>query len=54
MKKQVLSFSSGCAINFDDLGDFPDYFEIITKLVSQIKQGKADCSTLRTFLDADL
>lgn len=33
MKNHVLSFSGGCAINLDELGDFPDYFEVITKLI---------------------
>jgi hypothetical protein len=33
MKKQVFEFSSGCVINLDDLGDFPDYLQLITGML---------------------
>ena len=54
MKKQVLSFSSGCVINLDDLDDFPDYFEVITNLIQQIKEKKVKSKTINDFLDAEL
>lgn len=37
MNKPVLSFSSGCVINLDDLDDFPDYFEVINKILASFK-----------------
>lgn len=37
MKKQVLSFNSGCVINLDELGDFPDYYDVISNLIEQMK-----------------
>ena len=27
--KGFFTFSSGCAINLDDIGEFPDYFDIV-------------------------
>lgn len=30
--KGFFTFSSGCAINLDDIGDFPDYYDIAEKL----------------------
>lgn len=32
-----LNFSADCVINFDDLGEFKDYTEIIESLVKQMK-----------------
>lgn len=50
----MISFSSGCVINLDDLGEFPDYLEVIMKIRDSIKEKKIDWSSMETFLDADM
>ena len=54
MNNQFLSFSSGCVINLDDLGQFPDYYEVIEKLRAGLKNKEIDAQTLNTFTEADL
>lgn len=48
------TFSAGCAINLDDIGEFPDYFEIAEKLTLALDEGKIDEKLACTFLDAEL
>lgn len=33
----MISFTGGCVINLDDLEDFPDYFEVMTKLLNSLR-----------------
>lgn len=50
----MISFSAGCVINLDDLDDFPDYFQVITNLLTSLEQTKVDYKSMETLLDADL
>ena len=54
MNSQFLSFSSGCVINFDDIGEFPDYHEVITQLLTQIEAGQLAPKDINTFVEAEL
>jgi hypothetical protein len=46
MNNNELVFSSDCAINFDDLGEFKDFTEDIEAMLENLVEIKKDQSTL--------